>query len=869
MTVRTAPDGTWRGKGYLRWRNLAAIAAGGVLLAYVSYLLILNYRAAMDLQRNLLRQIRQKNEIQALTFEFLFTEAVGHARNLANSREIEVYFKNLDLGMSMEYGLRQSIVPIRERFSALVAREFTGGGARMFARILLLDRGGRPLADSGGGDLPWKEYLDPLRTEPSVIVSPDGKAAYVSCPYLFKGRYEGQLLLWLTPETLRLPLAKLAGSENEGRWLVSPGPTPVYTPLGAGSIPPPSLVPVLADLKEGDTRIFERGEDNGKTVSLVASRVAIHGTPYSLVHVSEAARAFGAVAPGRHLIGLAMAALGILLGTAAILAFNLRDHIFQVRLDELAIREREVARKNEELRKEIEERKAAQEASARLGMAVEQVGETIVITDTEGVIQYVNPAFEKSSGYRREEALGRKPGILKSGKHGPEYYRELWDTLRRGETWSGEFVNRRKDGALYEEIAVISPLRDGSGTTVNYVAVKRELTNEIRLKEQLRQAQKMEAIGTLAGGIAHDFNNLLTAIMGYSELILQRLGPEDPVRTEVEEIRKAGERAASLTRQLLAFSRRQILSPRIVDLNAIVTGMEKMLQRVIREDIELTATLGERLWKARVDPGQMEQVLMNLVVNARDAMPRGGALSIRTENAAFPEGSVKEYPGILPGEYVKLAVDDTGSGMDGVTLSRIFEPFFTTKEQGKGTGLGLSTVYGIVKQSQGYIFVNSEPGKGSRFEVFLPRAGESPGEDADKPAAAAVGKPGGNELVVLVVEDDPLVGKLAHSILRADGYTVLEAKDGVEALAVSDSYRGRIHLMITDVVMPNMGGVEVARRILAARPGLKIIFMSGYAADTFLRGKVFEEGHDFLPKPFGAETLALKVRDTFEAAGLL
>ncbi len=868
MTGRPAPEGARRGKGYLRWGNLAAIAAGGVLLAYVSYLLLLNYSAATDLQRNLLRQVRQENETQALTFEFLFAEAVGHAHNLANSREIEVYFKNLDLGMSMEYGLRQSIVPIRDRFSALVAREFSGG-ARMFARILLLDRGGRPLADSGGGNLPWKEYLDPLRTEPSVVVSPDGKDVHVSCPYLFKGRYEGQLLLWLTPETLHLPLARIEGRENEGRWLVSPGPPPVFTPLGAGSIPPPSVVPVLAGLQEGDPRIFEGSGGDGKTVSLVASRVPVRGTPYSLVHVSEAARVFGSVAPGRHLIGLALAALGILLGTAAILALNLRRHVLRVRLDELAIREREVARKNEELRKEIEERKAAQEASARLGMAVEQVGETIVITDTEGVIQYVNPAFEKSSGYRREEALGRKPGILKSGRHGPGYYREMWDTLRRGETWSGQVGNGRQGGALYEEIAVISPVRDNSGTTVNYVAVKRELTNEIRLKEQLRQAQKMEAIGTLAGGIAHDFNNLLTAIMGYSELILQELRAEDPLRKEVEEIRKAGERAASLTRQLLAFSRRQILSPRIVDLTAVVSGMEKMLRRVIREDIELTATLGERLWKTRVDPGQIEQVLMNLVVNARDAMPGGGVLSIRTENAAFPEGSEQEYPGLSPGEYVKLVVDDTGIGMDAVTVSRIFEPFFTTKEKGKGTGLGLSTVYGIVKQSQGYLFVNSEPGKGSRFEVFLPRVEESIGEDADEPVAVAAEKAARSGLVILVVEDDPLVGKLAHSILRANGYIVLEARDGVEALAVSESYGGRIHLMITDVVMPNMGGPEVARRILEARPGLKIIFMSGYAADTFLRGKVFKEGHDFLPKPFGADTLARKVRDTFEAAGLL
>jgi hypothetical protein len=233
MTGRSAPYGTWRGKGLLRWRNAAAIFAGGVFLAYIFYLIILNYRVATDLQRNLLRQFHRENETQALTIEFLFAEAVGHARNLANAREIEVYFKNLDLGMSMEYGLRQSIVPIRERFSALAAREFSGG-RRMFARILLLDRGGRPLADSGGPDLPWKAYLDPHVSEPSVVVSPDGKDVHVSCPYLFKGRYEGQLLLWLTPESLRLPFVKIDGrKDNEGRWLVSPGPSPVFTPLGA------------------------------------------------------------------------------------------------------------------------------------------------------------------------------------------------------------------------------------------------------------------------------------------------------------------------------------------------------------------------------------------------------------------------------------------------------------------------------------------------------------------------------------------------------------------------------------------------------------------------------------------------------------
>src|SRR5512141_1254244 len=512
---------------------------------------------------------------------------------------------------------------------------------------------------------------------------------------------------------------------------------------------------------------------------------------------------------------------------------------------------------------DVTERKAAEESQARLTMAVEQAGESIVVTDTRGTIQYVNPAFERITGFDRMEVIGQNTRILKSGRQDKAFYDVLWQTLRRGEVWRGTFLNLRKDGTLYEEDAVISPVRDPSGRMVNYVAVKRDVTDVRRMEEQLRQSQKMEAVGRLAGGVAHDFNNLLTAISGYSDLLLHRLPEYSTLRRDVEETRKAGDRAATLTHQLLAFSRRQLLQPKVQDMNTVVKNMGQMLRRLVGEDIVLSTDLSPSLPRVKADPGQIEQVIVNLALNARDAMPDGGRITIAPADADLSRAYAVAPPGVRPGPHVLLSVADTGHGMDEETQAHLFEPFFTTKERGKGTGLGLATVYGIVQQSDGHIRVNSAADSGSTFLIYLPRveAPENGGQGADRPPLP---RPSPGTETVLLAEDEDAVRQFAREILSGNGYRVLEAGNGREALLLSEAHRGEIHLLLTDVAMPKMSGRELAERILPLRPELRILYMSGYTDDAILRRGVVEDGIPFLQKPFTPEGLARKVREVLD-----
>jgi len=383
-----------------------------------------------------------------------------------------------------------------------------------------------------------------------------------------------------------------------------------------------------------------------------------------------------------------------------------------------------------------------------------------------------------------------------------------------------------------------------------------------QLEEQLRQAQKMEAIGRLAGGIAHDFNNLLTVIGGYSEVGISRLSADDPLRADLEEIKQAGDRAAALTSQLLSFGRRQVVQPKVLDLCMVLMNLEKMLHRLIGEDVNLVVSLGPSLGRIRIDPGQIEQVILNLVVNARDAMPKGGRLTLETENVELTTAIAAREVTLLPGSYVTLAVSDTGSGMDDYTQSHMFEPFFTTKEHGKGTGLGLSTVYGIVKQSGADIIVESQPGRGTTFTVYFPRVSESDARisEVNRLPLAAIG---GHE-TLLLVEDEPAIRSLAGDILRQHGYKVLEARHGLEALLAGSQYLGPIQLLITDVIMPQMSGNEVAERMTRERPDLKVLYISGYTDDAIIHRGIIQEGTAFLQKPFSPDALVRKVREVLD-----
>lgn len=644
---------------------------------------------------------------------------------------------------------------------------------------------------------------------------------------------------------------------------------------------------------------------------------------------------------------------------------------------------------NEALQKEIIERKRVEEEAVKLQNAVQQVADILFITDRNGNIEYVNPSFEKITGYCREEAIGKTPRILKSGLMNAEYYKDVWSTIRSGKVLRAELTNKKKDGEIFIYDQAITPLKDPQGNITHFISTGRDITEQKRaeeelrqsqqayeglvnsidgmvweadaktfrfsfmnkqaerilgyplnlwiqeptfwkdhihpddrdwavslcitatsekrphqfeyrmiaadgrtvwlrdnvsvvveddqpvklqgimvditerkqLEEQFRQSQKMEAIGKLAGGVAHDFNNLLTVIKGYSQLSLLELKETDPLKGNIEEIQKASDRASDLTRQLLAFSRRQVMEMRVIDLNPLWRDLDKMVRRVIGEDIELVNALADDLGRVKADPGQIEQVIMNLVVNARDAMPYGGKLTIETANVELDEAYARTHVGAIPGHYVMLSSSDTGVGMPPEVKDRIFEPFFTTKEKGRGTGLGLSTVYGIVKQSGGYIWVESEPGKGATFKIYLPRVDEP--LDEVRKIGEEVELPRGNE-TVLVVEDEGEVRKVAVRVLRSQGYRVLEASQGLDAFLICEEHEGPIHLLLTDVVMPRMGGREMADRIAEIRPEIKVLYMSGYTDNAIVHYGVLEKGMNFVQKPFSMESLVRKVREVLD-----
>jgi two-component system, cell cycle sensor histidine kinase and response regulator CckA len=554
------------------------------------------------------------------------------------------------------------------------------------------------------------------------------------------------------------------------------------------------------------------------------------------------------------------------------IAKHTREHVEDA--TELKQIERQARVLNEELKDGVREQAAAlaeanaaiQESEDRFLRLVKGVKDYALYTlDTSGNIASWNSGAELIEGYKEEEILGKhlsifyQPADVAAG-HAQKNLDAAASTGRAEE----EGWRVRKDGSAFWASVVLSSIHDSAGQLIGFAKITRDLTERRRWEEQLGQAQKMEAIGGLAAGVAHDFNNLLSIILSYSELLAADLSEDNPMRADLQEIRSAGLLAATLTRRLLAFGRQERLEPKVVDLCHIVSGMEKMLRRTIGEDIELITNFDPECGKLCVDLGQMEQVVLNLVVNARDAMPDGGQLTIEAAEVTLDAAFAAEHAGVIAGPHVLLSVSDTGVGMNEATLAHMFEPFFTTKERSKGTGLGLATVFGIVKQSGGTVWVASTLGHGTQVKIYLPVVDRNEREPASSPLPN-IDTLQGTE-TILLVEDDESVRVLARTILRKYGYNVLDAKGGGDAFLLCEQHKSRIDLLLTDVVMPRMSGRELAERLLLVRPDMKVLYMSGYTDDAVMRHGIFYSAVAFIQKPITPEALARKVRRALDAA---
>jgi PAS domain S-box-containing protein len=511
---------------------------------------------------------------------------------------------------------------------------------------------------------------------------------------------------------------------------------------------------------------------------------------------------------------------------------------------------------------DVTERSRSEAAIRFQAQLLNAVQQAVVATDPEGIVIFWNKFAELLYGWSAEEAVGRKIQELTPSPFLREHGAEITERGEAGGAWTGEFLVQGKSGKAFPALLTSSPVLDERGRVLGFVTVSIDLTERRNLEEQFRQSQKMDAVGRLAGGIAHDFNNLLTVIRLNTEIIMEGFDPTDPRSEDVKQIRSAAERASALTRQLLAFSRKQILQPRVLDMNAVVGNVEPMLRRLIGEDITISTTASARGYLV-ADPGQLEQVLMNLVVNARDAMPQGGRITIETRNVDLDENYTSEHAPVVAGRYIMLAVGDNGVGMTRDTREHAFDPFFTTKEAGKGTGLGLATVYGIVKQSGGYVWIYSEPAHGTTLKLYFPEVSASAAFTASESRVASPTAERGSE-TILLVEDEDAVRRLTSRILEKQGYRVMAAQHGREAMELASRESGHIDLVLTDVVMPGMNGRGLVERLTGIRPRIKSLYMSGYTDDDIIRRGFIEPSKSFLQKPFTSDALLQTVRKVLD-----
>lgn len=536
---------------------------------------------------------------------------------------------------------------------------------------------------------------------------------------------------------------------------------------------------------------------------------------------------------------------------------RLKTHLSLQKLQrqlEQQVKERtaELINANVKLEAEIRERKI-------LNAALEQAAECVIITDTEGVIIYVNSAFEKVTGYSMSEVIGKTPNILKSNEQSPSLYKDLWKTITDKKIWIGRFVNKCKDGSCYTETATISPVLDENNNIINYIGVKRDITEELKLEKQYHQSQKMESVGLLAGGVAHDFNNILTAIIGYAELSKLKIANDSPVQYMLDTILSSSDRATGLIRQLLAFSRKELRAPTLLSLDKIVIDMDKMLEQIIGKQIEIKTIYPPELWNVKIDQSQAESIIVNLAVNARDAMAAGGLLTIKLANKKIDSNLCESYIKAQPGDYVCLSVTDTGSGMSNIVKERLFEPFFTTKASGKGTGLGLAAVFGIVTHNKGALCLHTKEGVGTTFEIYLPRViADDTMLDTDQPVTKISAT--GNEMILLL-EDDKGVLEVMKEAIEMEGFNVIEALNGQDAIRIASNCDRNIDLLLTNITLPKINGKKLSKKLVKIFPNMKTIFTSGDPSRIIEEEDKIKKGDFILQKPFSITDLTQKIKE--------
>lgn len=864
-----------------RWHRLRSylfISSGLVcLVGFVFYLLFNNYRTASALQKALSARQQADARRYAQEVEHFLAGRQDDLAALAASEEIKGYFFSLEQGTSRQYGLAASRGPIEKQFASLVTRKSTDQKP-LFSRLLLIDDQGETIAEAPRGaravtnDVLRREWLAPQHRTAWVVFAEDGSFVQFSLACYYANKYVGQILAWADTDWL-FSGANTNGALDQPVLLVDTGTDTMLSLLDRGTYPSETLAGVGPVIGEGAAPQRVRLELGGARQEWEAFRLPLQTRPLSVVTLFKASAPSSPIPYFAPMVSMSVIAIVIMGGAFLIFFLNTRSLLLKVRLEQSVLRQKEVEENNRRLETEIQERRRVESALSKSEQNYREIfnatSDAILLHDPEtGRVLDVNRAALEMFGAERAKFVGSLPDVLGTGEApftGEKAIENIWRASLEGPQLF-EWRCRRANGeTFWTEVALRSSHIGGQGCVLAMVRDtterKRSERDRQSLQEQLAQAQKIESIGRLAGGVAHDFNNLLTAILGNVDLMLcdiprENTGLLDPLG----EIQRASLRAADLTHQLLAFSRKQVLHVRPLDLNQSIVGFGRMLKRLIGEDIEVSTVLNPAIGLVKADPAQIEQVILNLAVNARDAMPRGGTLTIKTASVILDQSSAAALPEVPAGAYVMMEVSDTGCGMDAATQERVFEPFFTTKGVGQGTGLGLATIYGIVKQHNGHVAFESELGRGTTFRVYLPLHGEQENGASLTPAAAA---PVCGHETVLVVEDDPAVRRLTCRMLSSQGYQVIEARDGADAIQLAQQATS-IDLVFTDVIMPQMSGRQVAERISSLRPGIKVLYTSGYTDDQIAQQGIMSSNIHFLQKPFSTASLTAKLREVLD-----